>query len=319
VAILGVLLAAAVTPVWADGTNRQGFVFIANEENDFFSIPETDKHYTQGVHFSLLWPDDEVPWLACPLAWTPPLGIQEPIRKFGFEVGQEFYTPINHTTSALVANDRPYAGWLYVGGLREDRGVTANQIPTLDRYEVELGVVGPWALGGNAQNWWHDMINCSRANGWSHQLKNEPGLLLRLDRTWRVVDGGEADGLHLQLLPRAGVALGNIQTSARVGTMVRLGYHIPDEFAAMIPPKWGWYVFSDVGGRGVLYNEFLDGDVFHASHSIAKEPGVLEVRAGIMFELGHSEISYTYVYLNKEFKQQDTYDAYGSLNYTYRF
>ena len=45
----------------ADGTNRQDFVFIANEENDFFSIPRTDKHYTQGVRFSLLWPDDEVP------------------------------------------------------------------------------------------------------------------------------------------------------------------------------------------------------------------------------------------------------------------
>jgi len=119
--------------------------------------------------------------------------------------------------------------------------------------------------------------------------------------------------------PRDGVALGNIQTSARIGTTVRLGYHIPDEFAATIPPKRGWYVFSDVGGRGVLYNEFLNGNVFHASHSVDPEPGVLELRAGIVFELGHSEISYTYVYLNKEFKQQDAYDAYGSLDYTYRF
>jgi hypothetical protein len=203
VTILGVLLVAAVTPARADGTNRQAFVFIANEQNDFFSIPESDKHYTQGVHFSLLWPDEEVPWLARPLAWTPPLGIQQPIRKFGFEVGQELYTPSNLTTSALVANDRPYAGWLYVGGLREDRGLTANQIPTLDRYEVELGVVGPWALSADAQNRWHKVIGSGMADGWSHQLKNEPGLLLRLDRTWRVVDRGEADGLHLQLLPRA--------------------------------------------------------------------------------------------------------------------
>ena len=145
---------AAVTPPLADGTNRQDFVFIANEENDFFSIPRTDKHYTQGIHFSLLWPDDEVPWPARPLAWTQPLGIQQAIRKFGFEAGQDLYTPINPGTSALVTNDRPYAGWLFVGGLREDRGLTANQIPTLDRYEVELGIVGPWALGGNAQNWW---------------------------------------------------------------------------------------------------------------------------------------------------------------------
>jgi hypothetical protein len=100
---------------------------------------------------------------------------------------------------------------------------------------------------------------------------------------------------------------------------VRFGYHIPDEFTAAIAPKRGWYVFSDVGGRGVLYNEFLNGNILHASHDVDPEPGVLELRAGIVFELGHSEISYTYVYLNKEFKQQDAYDAYGSLSYTYRF
>jgi hypothetical protein len=318
--ILGALLMAAVTPARADNTNRQDFVFTANEENDFFSLPETDKHYTQGIHFSLLWPDNEVPWPARPLAWTPPLGLQEPIQKFGFELGQDLYTPINLTTSALVTNDRPYAGWLYIGGLREDRGVTtAHQIPTLDRYEIELGVVGPWALGEDAQNWWHQFIGSGLANGWGHQLQNEPGLLLRLDRTWRIADWDEGNGLHLQVLPRAGAALGNIQTSARLGTTVRFGRNIPDEFAAAIPPRHGWYVFSDVGGRGVLYNEFLDGDLFHASHSVSREPGVLELRAGIVFELGHAEISYTYVYLNKEFKQQSVYDAYGSLNYRYRF
>jgi lipid A 3-O-deacylase len=310
---------AVVTSAMADGTNRQDFVFTANEENDYFSIPETDKHYTQGIHFSLLWPDSEVPLLARPLAWTPPLGFQQPIQKFGFELGQDLYTPIDLSASAVIPNDRPYAGWLYLGALREDRGVTANQIPTLDRYEVELGVVGPWSLGADEQNWWHDLIGNSLANGWSHQLENEPGLLLRLDRKWRVVDAGNDDGLHLQLLPRAGVALGNIQTSARIGATVRVGHHIPDEFAATIPPRRGWYVFSDVGGRGVLYNEFLNGDLFHASHSVTPEPGVLELRAGLVFELGRSEISYTYVYLNKEFKQQGVYDAYGSLTYVYRF
>jgi lipid A 3-O-deacylase len=123
-------------------------------------------------------------WLARALAWTPPLEFQELIQKFGFDVGQDLYTPINLTTSAFVTNDRPYAGWLYIGTLREDRGLTANQIPTLDRYEVELGVVGLWALGGDERNWWRDNIDDGLANGWDHQLKNEPGLLLRMS-VWR--------------------------------------------------------------------------------------------------------------------------------------
>lgn len=295
---------------------KQDFVFSATEENDLFVLPETDKHYTQGLHFSLMWPDDEVPIAAHPLSWTPPLGLPNPIRKFGFEVGQDIYTPKNTRTSTLRRDDRPYAGWLFVGFLREDRSHTG--IPTLDRYELQLGVIGSISLAEDAQNWWHANIGSDEANGWNHQLKNEPGILLRLDRKWRLMDIGDNE-LRIQMLPHAGLALGNVQTSARLGTTLRVGHHIPDEFAALIPPTFGWYVFSDVTARAVLYNAFLDGNSYRSSHSVDKEPVVIELRGGIVLELGPNEISYTYVYLNREFKLQDKHDAYASLNYTYRF
>jgi hypothetical protein len=53
---------------------------------------------------------------------------------------------------------------------------------------------------------------------------------------------GETDGLHLQMLLRAGVVLGNIQTSARIGC------HIPGEFTAEIPPRRGGTFSPGAGG-----------------------------------------------------------------------
>lgn len=298
---------------------KQDFVFNAHEDNDLFVLPETDQHYTQGVHFALMWPDDDVPFASRPLSWSRPLMRGEPIRKFGFEIGQDIYTPVKTASTQLQHNDRPYAGWLYIGFLREDRLSPEHGIPMLDRYEVHLGVIGPLSLGGDAQNWWHDVVRDEEANGWHNQLKNEPGILLRLDRKWRIMDLGGDDDLHIQMLPHAGMALGNVETSARLGTMMRLGYHIPDEFGPVIPPTFGWYVFSDFGARAVLHNAFFDGNLYQGSHHVAKEPVVIELRGGIAFEIGSSEISYTYVYVNKEFKVQDKHDAYGSFNYTYRF
>jgi hypothetical protein len=298
---------------------KQGFVFIANEENDLFILPETDQHYTQGLHFSLLWPDDETPFPARPLSWIPPLTTREAIRKFGLEIGQNIYTPVKTETTVLQRDDRPYAGWLYLGLLREDRVSSTDGIAMLDRYELQLGVIGPWSLAADAQNWWHNVIRTKEANGWRNQLENEPGILMRLDRKWRIMDLGDGDDLRLQMLPRAGVALGNVETSARLGAMMRLGYNIPDEFGPVIPPSFGWYTFLDLGARAVLHNEFLDGNLDQDSHHVAKEPVVIELRGGLAFEIGQSEISYTYVYLTREFKLQDKHDAYGSLNYTYRF
>lgn len=298
---------------------KQGFVFIANEDNDLFILPSTDQHYTQGLHISLLWPDEEVPLPVRPLSWIPPLTSREPIRKFGLEVGQDIYTPIKTGSSDLQRDDRPYAGWLYVGLIREDRVSSKQGIAMLDRYELKLGVIGPLSLARDAQNWWHDVIHGEQANGWGNQLKNEPGLLLRFDRQWRMMDLGNDDDLHLQLLPSAGIALGNVETSARLGTMMRLGFHIPDEFGPAIPPAFGWYTFLGLSARAVLHNEFLDGNLYQDSHHVAKEPVVIELRGGLALEIGPNEFSYTYVYLTREFMLQEKHDAYGSLNYTYRF
>ncbi len=301
-------------------TAPQGFVLTINEENDKFVIPSTDKHYTQGLHLSLLWPDNDLPTPLQALAFVPDLGIADATRKYGITVGQDIFTPKDTATSSVVTNDRPYAGWLYCGLVRQERGTTFGGVPTIDHLEVDLGVIGPDALAETAQNSFHSLIGATPSRGWDHQLPNEPGVLILGQRKWLLWEYGTDDALKLQLIPNVALSLGNVETAAQIGTMLRVGHHIPDEFSKTMALRVGWYAFSEIDARGVLYNAFLDGTLGEedASH-VDKSPGVAVLRAGIAFVYKHLEFRYTYNKLTREFQQQKSYDAYGSLDLVCRF
>ena len=288
-------------------------MFTANEENDFFSAPEkTDKHYTQGIHFNLLWPDDEVPWLALPLALTPPLGFQEPTQKFGFEVGQDLYTPINLSTSLVVTIGRD-AGWLYVGGIRAE--IAASPRIRFRRSIVtRCRPVSPTSrtrgTDSSATAWLRAGATNSRTSParavavGSHVAHRGPGR-----GRWRAC----------ATVPRAGVALWqhpDLGAPWRDGAP-RLPY--PGRFAATIPPKQGWYVFSDVGGRGVLYNEFLNGSVFHAGPTVDPVPGGARTARGCGVRTGPQRNQLHIRVPEQGIQRAGAHDAYGSLTYTYRF
>ncbi|MEI6082912.1 MAG: lipid A deacylase LpxR family protein [Verrucomicrobiota bacterium] len=318
--ILSGMLCAMPVALGEVTTVGSGTVVTLNEENDKYVTPSTDKHYTQGLHVTILWPDECALFWMRPMTWLPDFDVANPIHKYGFTFGQNIYTPIDIQTNALVTDDRPYAGWLYAGLIRENRGTFAGGIPVLDHLEVDAGIIGSWSEADNIQIWFHGLIHVERPKGWHHQLNNEPGLLLNFDRKFLLWDSAApGDDFHAQMLPHVGINLGNVDTSATIGTMFRLGYNFPNEFATNSPAGWGWYLFSSIDCHAVAYTEFLDGNMYHASHSVDKEPVYAQFRAGLALILRRVEISYTYNYLSKQFDQQDKYDAYASLNLIYRF
>ena len=69
-------------------------------------------------------------------------------------LGQNIYTPADTTSYQLVAEDRPYAGWLYFGF-----GFAANQgSRRYDKLELEIGVVGPLSFAEEVQTFWHSLF-----------------------------------------------------------------------------------------------------------------------------------------------------------------
>lgn len=209
------------TPAAADGNYTLQF------END--RIAQTDRHYTTGMRLN--WVSDSKSPGASPQWARDTLNFiyrqvnSQVEGRIGLALGQNIFTPEDTSARNLVTGDRPYAGWLY-GGIsahaESHRTVAGMTLDTLDTVELDVGVVGPMALGKQVQNNFHDLIGVGRSNGWDHQLENEPGVMFIVERRWRP-QPLKIGAIEADIIPHAGGSLGNVMTVANAGATLRIG------------------------------------------------------------------------------------------------
>lgn len=322
-----------VTPVRMND-DRQGPFFAATEENDLFGSPfangNTDRHYTQGLKFTWLGGDDDLPqWARQVSDDLPQLGLHTAAQNLGYVFGQNMYTPQNLRASALITNDRPYSGWLYGGVYLQRRGDVGNStVPVEESFEVDIGTTGPDSLADSAQTGFHERyVPKDVPHGWHNQLAGEPGLLLKYERFWRLsVDDQTAR--YVDFIPHVGGELGNIMIFQNLGGTLRVGENLPDDFGPQLIdspaslgggvtptfPPYSFYLFGEVDGRVVEHNLFLDGNSFRDGPSVERIPWVADLSCGGVLRLfGHLEMSYTRVVRTHEFVGQHKPDLFGSL------
>lgn len=302
-------------------------------ENDLFGSGE-DSHFTHGTRISYLTSEKptgfESKLKSTVLAAIPKFLIPKS-RRISLILGQNIFTPADITRNDLVENDRPYAGWLYLGvGFVTEGG---EEHKFMENLEVNLGVVGPGALGDEVQTEWHDFIGVKEPQGWSNQLDNEPGFILFYERKWPLRPTSEKLNSIIDLTPSAGFALGNVFTYFATGLTLRLGYNIPDDYG---PPRirpglagsgfftpekrFTWYLFAGVEGRAVGRNIFLDGNTYQNSHSVDKKTLVGDLQVGVVVTLNRNfRMGFTNIFRSKEFDDQPRLDEFGSISLSYRW
>ena len=227
----------------------------------------------------------------------------------GLFVGQHMYTPRRITVATPQPLDRPWAAWLYVGGVAQS--VSGNRLQTA---EFDVGMIGPAALGKEVQTAWHELVGADRPLGWHNQLRNEPGLMLTYLEKWRF---GYASGV--EIVPHFGASVGNVMTLARVGGILRAGRNMsgfgPDTIepgGAMLQrvrlkdtqapdDRREWYVFAGMDARAVAYNVFLDGNMFRSSPSVDRRDFVYDLKAGFSIRIPPARISLTQIWRSEEF------------------
>lgn len=301
-------------------------------ENDM--VVRTDRHYTHGTKLTLLGSEvavaREQPGFSLPV-WLagrmPDLWSEPHAARLGVSLVQSIYTPTDITVTALQPTDRPYAGVFYASLVLQKRGATTGGTALLDSWRLDLGVLGPESHSEDAQNTVHRVRNLGLAMGWANQLKTEPALAMRFQRTWRWAQGA-TDGWAWDFLPAAGASLGNIGTHAVLGGQVRAGYRLPGDFGvqtidAIAVPNVGRtsgpttgrgiFAFAGIEGRAVAYSAFLDGNLWRASHHVSKFPLVGDAKFGLVYSGKRFDVSLTQVIRSKEFVGQREIDAYGSL------
>jgi hypothetical protein len=310
-------------------------VFSIVVENDSLSTG-ADRNYTSGFKLAYVSPSEGVPdWLQGAGGFTRALTGNEP-SFWGIGIGQSIFTPEDIDANPAPADQHPYAGWLYMQLLvaaEEDvpEGVRPGY---LDTYELEFGIVGPSALGEEAQRGIHQVLGAPDPQGWDSQLHDEFAFAASFDRRWRVRQArtfiNALGGLEVDLTPSAGVTLGTLRTEARAGLTARIGRGIDYDYG---PPRvrpslagvehfeggtFSWSLFAGVQGRAVARNLFLDGNTFEDSPSVERNSYVADFQVGFAVTSGDWRLAYTYVTRTEEFETQGGKQDFGALALSWR-
>ena len=277
------------------------------EENDFFyhGAPKeqrTDRWYTQGLRIEWTHDSDEDQEFIFDIPanfWCRLLCGEDYVRgatNAGWAIGQSIYTPQDISIAEPQPEDRPWVGYLYVSRLAK----TSYRLSTWnaerqDRFEVSLGVVGPLALGREAQNFIHRIKGIGGGMGWDNQLDNEPTILLGYESVLRY----PACAKYVDIQPYGRAFLGTVLTAADVGATVRIGYNLSGfartnvgPTAAMMPmmppcpdPPEGFLsslsLFARAQARFIAHTLFIDGSLFGDDLGLNKKSVVYEGAIGI--------------------------------------
>jgi len=296
-------------------------------ENDFFAR-SGDRYYTHGTEISRTLIGDRVQWLEDVAEFLWIFDTDGEVNGVNYRIGQKIFAPDNTEATALVVNDRPYAGYLYLSAAMLSSVSRENNIDTGNLIEVTLGLVGPSALGEEVQGGFHNLIGIDKAKGWDNQLHNELVLGVSYTRFWKWVK--PLGSLSYGMTPHVNLVLGNVYTYAASGIMFRFGTHLNNDLA---PPnirpgfpglslfkstqKSNGYLFAGIEGRAVAQNIFLDGNTFRDSHRVDKKTLVGDFQYGFVFQTGDVRFSISNMIRTKEFEGQKDATNFGAVNISF--
>lgn len=337
------MLLAQATPPEAEAPRsddrRPSVYAIWDNDGGVFKVGHReDKHYTNGVVFGLShhpqWADD----LA---SRVPDFGGgfgEGPATAAGYFLGQQMFTPDDIEQTAVIEDDRPYAGYSFIGAYWQRASQNRAQAnkprhDTLDHVQLELGVIGDWSYAGDIQKWVHDRYGGDEPRGWDNQLDNEVTVQTYLRRKWRLplnpVELGDTSRIDVEFIPHVGVALGTVHRNVEAAGTIRAGFNLPNDFGPArisdLPAAtgaasrgWSFYGFGQLLGRAVEYNHFLEGSDFQDEiHTVEEEPFVGEATVGVAIgyrgDTWEAAVRYSQTFLTEAFEAQSGRDDYATL------
>lgn len=237
-------------------------IVLSSDNDAYFEPTNYDRYYTAGHNLSYTSKE----WINSPLCHVAILSrfADERASAFRISLGQEIYTPSDRFSLQPPSNDAPYGGYLYLNTMIQNR--TYNFVEQL---ELNLGMVGKDALGKEAQEWIHKLINLYSLAGWNSQIKNEfifnlyYKAIYRLDIIPNIFD----------VLPYGVIALGNAYTHAELGMRMRIGYGLHGDFGMQkatsnhigttsLSDNFRFYIIGGISERFVGRNIFIQGNTW---------------------------------------------------------
>ncbi len=251
---------------------------------------------------------------------------------WGLSLTQNIYTPSTNSRQE-VYNERPYAGYLAVGGAYLMRGEDVGS-----SFELQLGVTGKPSLAENAQWLVHQLGDMYQWQGWAHQLDSEITMQFNSRQDYRLpflesrFCGLETDGT---LYTRE--EIGTVSIAGTVGLSLRIGENLPDRMrlngnapgdygigllrqSSYRPEELSWAIIAQNSVKYVARDLFLDGGAFHASATTCtKNPWVFESRLGLGVSYRNIDYYLGGVFQTRAYQTQDHNTAYGTFSVTWHW
>lgn len=278
-----------------------------NISNDL--VDKTDYYYTSGLSLTFNHPFlRKNPFNA--LIPSLPKAVD---KIHGLTLTQDIYTPSNVDTASFIASDRPYVATLMLymqkTSFLPEKNLRLNS-------GLGLGFIGNIALGEQAQNGFHNLINNNVYEGWYNQLDNK----LLMNYEFQLQKGLHVDKNN-QFIGIAEAEAGNLRTNLGFGYLWRVGKLAPYFESYTYKKgmqKFYFSLFLDVKFKLILFDAtiFQPGNLNRPTYSLSNF--LFHSRAGISVMYARVTLLLIQNFLSPEFSTGFTH-RYGSLQLSYRF
>jgi hypothetical protein len=291
-----------------------------------------DQGYSNGLQVTLVSPNlrdyTTDPCLPRPAQWInrhlsalQPDGFEQ--RNMIGTFAHGIFTPTDYDRRDLIEDDRPYAAVLLFGV-----GYSARNEDRLHTTQLQVGVLGPAAMGEQVQNGVHGVIGADKFRGWDHQLENEPVFRIVHERMRRYAPEAGESGWGWDAISHYGGSFGNLTTYANAGGELRFGRNLPNDFGSTpLRPAGentapvseshrfmpGVHLFLHVDARLVARDISLDGNTFRDSHSVDKREAVANLGYGVAWMLHRWKFALARYHSTREFDGQREAPVFGSF------
>ena len=298
-------------PVFAQQYKNE---FGIKSDNDSYLATGQDRYYTNGIAISFRHAVDQFRLKAGTVKKT-----------WGVEIGQKMYNAKSGYVDEIGDVDRPFAAYLYVGG-RLNWFYKNGQVL---RTSVQIGIIGPNALGKETQSFLHDNFGFYAIRGWQYQVANSfevnsavdyTELLIRmkndkidLSATGYVNVGTTFSGVGGGFLVRSG-AINSFSNSASFNSRISSYFNGS--------PKKEFFFFARPMLHVVAYDATVQGGLFVADKgpvTYRPRPIVFSQDAGVVFADDKWTFTFTLTVKTKEIKSPAKPHQYGSIGISYRF
>lgn len=294
------------------GLGQNQFEIGAVFDNDLYTSTVNDKYYTNGFEFYYRNLKSDT---------TPSKTIIE------YKIGQKIFNPFAVRVTILERTDRPFAGYLYASIGKN----TFHESGFVFKKSIEIGFVGPNALGQEMQELFHETFGYRKVLGWENQIKNMlalQGTLIHAKKINRFPKMHNTDmhwtselnlgtifnGITTGPLMRIGIqnALTSIQNS------ILLGGGLSNQTSSSGQKEL--YFFAQPQINFQWYDATIQGGLFGSKSPVERDITYFRfgAKTGIDYRKNQWHFSYSIVYKTKETKHPKNEGHYfGSIKMGY--